>query len=207
MTTGCPVIMKALAKVMMANHELGFVYDDGYDVTVDCRLLDARTPEPNRLGTNPDDLLLEQRFPPAAVMSRRSVFDRVGGFDETLRNCADHDMWLRIVEQFPVAHVDVYGFCYRLHAEQMSLSPRLWTAAERVLDMAIRRYPYRRDTIRKRRAVIAFRFSQIALRDHKLVRAGMHLGKAAILDPPRAAGELWRRLRKGIGRPSIVHET
>jgi len=33
---------------------------------------------------------------PSAVMLRRSLFDRLGGFDESLPACEDYDLWLRI---------------------------------------------------------------------------------------------------------------
>lgn len=33
---------------------------------------------------------------PSAVMMRRSLFDRVGGFDESFPVCEDYDLWLRI---------------------------------------------------------------------------------------------------------------
>ena len=190
-----PGHLTALADTMCERPELGLVYDDGHDVNTGGMVLYSRTPDLGRIGTRADDLLVEQRFPPAAVMVRRSVFDRVGMFDESLRNCADHDMWLRIVEVFPATHVPEYGFCYRIHSEQNSLSPRLWNAAHNVLAKAIQRYPYQRRTICKRRAVIAFRLSQIAARDHRFILAVAHLGKAVFLDPPRATGELWRRLR------------
>ena len=39
---------------------------------------------------------------PSAVMIRRSLFDRVGLFDETLPACEDYDMWLRVSFRFPV---------------------------------------------------------------------------------------------------------
>lgn len=43
---------------------------------------------------------------PSAVMVRRSLFDRVGGFDETLPACEDYDLWLRISCLFPVHLID-----------------------------------------------------------------------------------------------------
>jgi glycosyltransferase involved in cell wall biosynthesis len=193
-----PGHLSSLTDVINQRPELGLVYDDGYDVNINGDLLCTRVTPPSDDDARPDDMLVQQSFPPAAVVVRRQVFDRVGMFEETLRNCADHDMWLRIVESFPACHVKTYGFCYRTHSEQNSLSPRLWTAAERVLSRAIHRYPYQRRTIRKRRAVIAFRHSQIARDNHQYVRTGLQLVKAAALDPARAAGEFWRHSRRLI---------
>jgi glycosyltransferase involved in cell wall biosynthesis len=43
---------------------------------------------------------------PSAVMMKRSLFDRVGIFDETLPACEDYDLWLRISSRFPVHLID-----------------------------------------------------------------------------------------------------
>ena len=43
---------------------------------------------------------------PSAVMIRRRLFDRVGGFDETLPACEDYDLWLRISCRFPIHLID-----------------------------------------------------------------------------------------------------
>jgi len=39
---------------------------------------------------------------PSAVMMRRSLFDTVGLFDESLPACEDYDLWLRIACRYPV---------------------------------------------------------------------------------------------------------
>lgn len=43
---------------------------------------------------------------PSAVMIKRSLFDRVGEFDETLPACEDYDLWLRISSRFPIYLID-----------------------------------------------------------------------------------------------------
>ena len=44
---------------------------------------------------------------PSAVMIQRSLFDRVGKFDETLPACEDYDLWLRISCRFPIHLIDI----------------------------------------------------------------------------------------------------
>ena len=39
---------------------------------------------------------------PSAVMLRRELFERVGGFDESLPVCEDYDLWLRIAVEHPI---------------------------------------------------------------------------------------------------------
>lgn len=43
---------------------------------------------------------------PSTVMMARRLFDRVGGFDESLRVCEDYDLWLRIAKDTPVFLLD-----------------------------------------------------------------------------------------------------
>ena len=43
---------------------------------------------------------------PSAVMLRRQLFERVGGFDENLPVCEDYDLWLHIACDTPVGLVD-----------------------------------------------------------------------------------------------------
>ncbi|NWG75359.1 MAG: glycosyltransferase family 2 protein [Rubrivivax sp.] len=42
----------------------------------------------------------------SAVMARRELFDRVGGFDETLRSLEDVDMWMRLAAVAEYACID-----------------------------------------------------------------------------------------------------
>ncbi len=43
---------------------------------------------------------------PSAVILERSLFEEVGGFNESLPACEDYDLWLRICCQLPVCFVD-----------------------------------------------------------------------------------------------------
>ena len=62
---------------------------------------------------------------PSAVMLRRRLFERVGGFDETLPACEDYDLWLRILRDTPVWLIDRPLAIKRGgHADQ--LSRRFW---------------------------------------------------------------------------------
>jgi glycosyltransferase involved in cell wall biosynthesis len=62
---------------------------------------------------------------PSAVLLRRSLFERVGGFDESLPACEDYDLWLRIAVDTPVWCVSTPLVVKRGgHADQ--LSRRFW---------------------------------------------------------------------------------
>ena len=187
-----PGHLNALAEVMSARPELGLVYDRGYDVDSNGEILRPRFSEPHEPRTTPDKLLLEQCFGTGEVMVRRSVFDRVGLFDESLRHSEDHDMWLRIVEAFPAAYVPFGGFMYRQHAKQATKNLALWHQGERVLGSAVARYPYSRTAVRKRRAVLAYRMALAAQQAHRPAVATMLFAKAGVLDPFRAIQEMGR---------------
>jgi hypothetical protein len=62
---------------------------------------------------------------PSAVMLRRTLFERAGGFDETLPVCEDYDLWLRIARDTPAPLIDRPLVVKRGgHADQ--LSRRFW---------------------------------------------------------------------------------
>lgn len=58
---------------------------------------------------------------PSAVMLRRALFERVGGFDESLPACEDYDLWLRIARSVPVGLIPEALIIKRGgHADQLS---------------------------------------------------------------------------------------
>lgn len=76
-----------------------------------------KTPEAIQLP----ELLFSNPFVPSSVVMRRSWFDMVGLFDETLRACEDWDLWLRMASagcQF--AWVEQPLAAYRFHLGQMT---------------------------------------------------------------------------------------
>jgi len=63
---------------------------------------------------------------PSAVMIRRSLFDEIGVFDETLPVCEDYDLWLRISCRYPVYLIDTPFIIKRGgHSDQLSASSGL----------------------------------------------------------------------------------
>lgn len=58
---------------------------------------------------------------PSSVVIRRSLFDAVGDFDETLPACEDYDLWLRITKDHPVHFIETPLLIKRGgHADQLS---------------------------------------------------------------------------------------
>lgn len=58
---------------------------------------------------------------PSAVMMRRALWDRLGGFDESLPACEDYDLWLRLTAVAPVGFLPERLVVKRGgHADQLS---------------------------------------------------------------------------------------
>ena len=58
---------------------------------------------------------------PSCVLLRRSLFDEVGYFDESLPACEDYDLWLRITAREPVLFVaEALVIKHGGHADQLS---------------------------------------------------------------------------------------
>lgn len=62
---------------------------------------------------------------PSAVMMRRALFERLGGFDDTLPACEDYDLWLRITAHLPV-HFIAMPLVIKRGGHTDQLSRRFW---------------------------------------------------------------------------------
>ena len=62
---------------------------------------------------------------PSSVLMKRTLFEEIGGFDETLPICEDYDFWLRVTCRHPVLFIDEKLIVKRGgHRDQ--LSTRSW---------------------------------------------------------------------------------
>lgn len=60
---------------------------------------------------------------PSSVMMERSLYDEMGGFNESLPACEDYDLWLKITSRYPIGLVEEYLLTrYGGHADQLSSS-------------------------------------------------------------------------------------
>ncbi len=197
-----PGHLAGLADVLAARPEIGLAYDVAVGLSEDGKSSWRFPYASQRAPLTPDALLLDQCFAVNAVMVRKAALDRVGLFDEGLSFGEDHDLWLRLFETWPVAHIPECGSIYRFHANQATKHLALWQQAERVLARAVARYPYRPSTVRKRRAVLAYRMGTAARQACRPTAAAIWFAKAAFLDPPRALRELRRRAASFVRRMS-----
>ncbi len=70
------------------------------------------------------DLLLDSFVCTITVLIRRTVFDAVGGFDESLRTGEDYDLWLRVAQDWRCVRLNEPVAWYRLHKGGTTRVPR-----------------------------------------------------------------------------------
>jgi glycosyltransferase involved in cell wall biosynthesis len=121
--TWLPGFLSATVARLEAEPKLGAVHTGFYFVDEQGR----RLPQISTV-TVPDDqmydrLLDGEFFVPAAVVTRRECFDRVGSFDEAFRGSEDWDMWLRVARQYLFAGIPRPLVNYRMHGNNMSKDP------------------------------------------------------------------------------------
>jgi glycosyltransferase involved in cell wall biosynthesis len=91
----------------------------------------------NRAGSTLEDLLLRGNIIGSicTVMCERTMFEETGGFDPSLSQCADWDMWVRLAALTEFLYLDVPLVTYRQHGANMSRNaPLLERDSVRVLE-------------------------------------------------------------------------
>lgn len=171
------------------NQDVGMVYGQGHAVDETGRFLFALPSESHKEDGDPNLLLLDCYLAiPGGSLIRKTVFEAIGGFEEDFRASQDHDFALRVMEAFAVAYIPFVAFYYRKHADSIStkaLETR-WVTGLEILRRAKRRYPYRSETIRKRRAVIHFHMGKVHFSNGKEIIGSLHFLLAGFFDPFRA---------------------
>lgn len=170
--------------------DVGLVYGNGKGIDAAGKVIYDINYDKRIERSDPNDILLDCYFLlPQNSLVRASVYQQVGGFDETLRSGQDHDMLIRLSEKTKIAHQSIDSFRYRRHGDSISAkgTETRWRCGLIILAKAAARYPYRKSTLRKRRALVNFRLAQ-ALYLYKKNRFEMlwRLLLAGLLDPLRA---------------------
>lgn len=65
-------------------------------------------------------MLESDYIPSASAVVKKTCFERLGGFDETIKAADDWDMWIRVLAQYEAVFVDKPLYVHRLHEDQMS---------------------------------------------------------------------------------------
>lgn len=176
-----------------SNMDVGLIYSNGYAVNESGDKLYSIHSSDHVEPCDPNSVLLDCYLAlPVNSLVRRSVYDKVGGFDETFRAAQDHDMLIRMAEVTQFAYIPDFLWYYRKHGDSISVKKRelRWITGFEILRRAKARYPYRPETIRKRAAVLNFRLGQTYWDEGRKLKAIPYLVKSGLLDPGRALAVL-----------------
>ena len=101
---------------------------------------------------------------PSSVMMRRTLFDELGGFNESLPACEDYELWLRLTSRYPVGLVDTVLLTrYGGHADQLSSRyPRMDRFRIRALLALISSNTLTARQLEQARAMLSFRAGVVA---------------------------------------------
>jgi len=185
-----PGKLSAQVAYLREHPEVGLVYGNGQGVDADGRFIYHINYDRRPELSDPNAVLMDCYFLlPQNSLVRHSVYEQVGAFDESLRSGQDHDMLIRIAEVTQLAHIPVDVFRYRRHGDSISAkgTETRWRCGLKILSKAQSRYPYKRGTLIRRRAVVNFRLGQALLKNRRhRVEAIARMLYAGLLDPARA---------------------
>lgn len=102
-----------MTSVLDENPEFGYVFSDHFRV-------DTRGFKIEKVKLDNQQTLLEHG---AGVMFRTSAIKSVNGYDESLRNCEDMDLLLRVMKKFNGFHIPIALYRYYIHGGNITLSP------------------------------------------------------------------------------------
>jgi glycosyltransferase involved in cell wall biosynthesis len=181
-----PRNLEIKVKLLDSRPEIGMVCSDAY-------LFDNRTGatigrfwrddpshylvDPQKAALHPiDELIIHGCFiAPQASMMRRTVFEKVGRFDNTLAVCEDWDLLFRIVQHFPIEIIDEPLIKLRRHDTNMSLNRDTMYVGEVA-------------TLSKLLHSHSLSKKQVKLANKRLVSLHFYYGRWAILSGHEVAG-------------------
>ncbi|MFN6487966.1 MULTISPECIES: glycosyltransferase [unclassified Nostoc] len=139
-----PQKLEKQISVLEANPRIGLIYSDSLFFSDQQGLFPGSY---NTAYPTPNLLILWTLFrynyiPVLTVVVRRDCLDKVGLFDETLRSCEDYDLWLRLIEKFPIYFLNQPLARYRESPNNLSQDrEQMLTSHLRVKEKVIDRNP------------------------------------------------------------------
>ncbi|MGI8755298.1 MAG: glycosyltransferase family 2 protein [Acidimicrobiales bacterium] len=205
-----PGFYAAYDEVLAADPEAVMAVSQSWFVDGDGHQLGLSGPLPTHGGRLIDAERLITRDNPvnfAAVVVRRSAYERVGGFDPGLIHANDWEMWTRLAAAGPVAVVPVVLAGYRRHrasdTSRLRRSMVYLTDPVAALDLITDRFPDRADGRRVRREVRGRLACEALVAAAEQTDDGLHrLGARSAL---AAAGLSWDRVTARAAAVQLVH--
>jgi len=126
-----PGAVRSVMEAFVQYPEADVVYGDFYFLEGDS----GRKRRKSAASFRPDRLRRGNPLGQPAVWWRRRVYDKVGGFDESLHFCMDHEYWLRIGTAVHWRYLPEPLAVSRLHADAKTSRqlPAMWRETARML--------------------------------------------------------------------------
>lgn len=175
-------------EIFANDKSVGLCYVNGFVINEYDEELYPIIAENFKESSQPENFLLNCHIrTPSMVMVRRSLFDCVGLFSNQIFP-PDHDMWIRIGERTNFFYIDSKLVGYRQHSSQLSVTKnrKMWEDQFKVLENAVRRYPYSCSVQRKRKAVLYYRLGSFDFKHKFYVEAVKNFLLAFKNDPVRS---------------------
>jgi len=101
----------------MNKHDVAMIYTDYTEINENGKELEKVISDDFDI-----ELLKDHNFIPCgSVMIRKSIVERVGGFDSAIKMAEDYDLWLRIaLTGYKIERLPIFSYRRRLHPGQVS---------------------------------------------------------------------------------------
>jgi len=126
-----PSALKRILDAFTADDTTDVVYADYFFLEGDS----GRKRRKSAAKFSPDTLRNHNPLGQPAVWWRRRVYEKFGGFDESLHYCLDHEYWLRLGPRVHWQYIDEPLAVSRLHADAKTSRqlPAMWHETARML--------------------------------------------------------------------------
>jgi len=111
-----PHALEVMVAEMEKRSELALVFPDYYIVDGIGEVLE----QVRRHDFAKEVSLLDQPAHGACTLIRRDILKAIGGYDETFTRQDGYDLWLNIVNAYPVSNINLPLFYYRQHGENLT---------------------------------------------------------------------------------------
>ena len=127
-----PNALQTVGEFFRDNPNIGAVYGDALWIDANGKPIRAK----REMGFNQFVFLHDHNYiPQPSMFWRKSLYEAVGGLDESFNLAMDSDLWARFSEKTEIAHIPQYLSCMRFYPEQKTRSMK---PAGRLEDLRIR---------------------------------------------------------------------
>ena len=101
-----------MSLILIENSDIDYVYTDHFRVN-------EMGFKEERVQLNTEELLYEHG---AGVLFRTKILNALGGYDETLQNCEDYDLLIRVTSTYKGFYLPIGLYRYYIHGDNLTLN-------------------------------------------------------------------------------------